>query len=232
MMTPAIWCQLCGGLALALIVINQLTAPLVQPALQRSSALGALLSVGLMLVGVLWTRLAPVAPARVNLQGEEGLLLRGDLADAVQAELSWGSRLLLTATPAAVVVVVWNGELLLRRGLCLSPDDQTPMNPGPICLQALERGRAIHLVDLKHYPGRDEFTALLPELPSVLIQPLGSQGLLLVGGWSARCFSRADLGWCEGWADRLTAALQEVSIPAGSSSGAAPALRAPVIPAN
>lgn len=38
----------------------------------------------------------------------------------------------------------------------------------------------------------------------MVIQPLGEQGLLLLGGWSARCFSRSDLLWLEGWARRLT----------------------------
>ncbi|MFN5696742.1 MAG: cofactor assembly of complex C subunit B, partial [Cyanobacteriota bacterium] len=38
---------------------------------------------------------------------------------------------------------------------------------------------------------------------AVVVQPLGAEGLLLLGGWSARCFSRSDLAWIEGWAQRL-----------------------------
>ena len=36
-------------------------------------------------------------------------------------------------------------------------------------------------------------------------QPLGGEGVLVLGGWSPRCFSRSDLLWVEGWARKLTA---------------------------
>lgn len=69
-------------------------------------------------------------------------------------------------------------------------------------------------MNLALYPGRDEFKTLLADLPAVVVQPIGRHGLLLVGGWSARCFGRGDLIWIEGWAARLAvtlAALAEVS---------------------
>lgn len=204
MVNSARLCLACGLLGLTLTVVNQLSAVQIDPSLQRSSALAALLSVGLMLVAILWSRALPEAAERADLQGEEGLLLRGELPDTLAAELNWGSRMLLTATPAAVVLVFWNGEVLLRRGLCSNPDQALRFDPGPICLQSCQRQRPIHLVDLKHYPGRDEFENLLPQLPSVIVQPLAREGVLLIGGWSARCFSSADQSWIEGWAQRLT----------------------------
>jgi len=95
---------------------------------------------------------------------------------------------------------------LLRRGL-LAP---STFDPGAICQRALEKQSAISLVDLKLYPGRQEFDALLPGLPSVLVQPLGQEGLVVLGGWSARCFSRSDLAWVEGWAAKLRAGLERL----------------------
>ncbi len=190
-----------GSAGLLLVVINQLSAPLIDPPLIRAGVLAALLAVGLMLVAILWTRAVPEAAARVALQGREGLLLADDLPEQLAQELGWGSQLLLTASPAAVVLVLWRERVLLRRGLLAD----TPFSPGPICARALERGQAISLVNLALYPGRAEFDPLLPELPAVLVQPLANQGLLLVGGWSPRCFSRSDLIWVEGWAQRLTA---------------------------
>lgn len=200
--------RVCGGagaVALLLTIINQLTAAAVEPALQRSSALAALAAVGLMLVGVLWTRAAPVAPERADLQGEQGLLLRGDLGEALQRELDWGTRQLLQATPAAVVMVVWRDAVLVHRGLLQRSTAREGFASGPICRQAQQRGRSIHLVDLRHYPGRDEFEPLLQGLPSIIVQPIGSEGLLLLGGWSARCFSSGDEAWLDGWAQRLRA---------------------------
>jgi hypothetical protein len=192
-----------GGLALLVSVANQLTAPELNPALERSSVLASLLSVGLMLIGALWTRVLPEPAARVALAGQEGFLLRRALPERLSAELNWGSRLLLTATPACVVLCWVNGDVWLRRGLQQDPQQPERFEPGPICDQARQRGKLIHLVDLKHYPGRAEFDALLEGLPSVMVQPLGPDGLLLLGGWSPRCFSSSDQAWLQGWAGRL-----------------------------
>lgn len=227
MTSPARVALLSGLVGLVLSVINQLSAPQLEPALQRSSALAALLSVGLLLVAALWTRAVPVAPERVALQGEQGLLLRRDLPEPLQMELNWGSQMILQATAASVVVVVLADAVLLRRGLCPGDGSGLTFAPGPICAQALARGRSIHLVDLKHYPGRDEFTRLLDDLPSVLVQPLADQGVLVVGGWSPRCFSPSDLRWIEGWAARLTAGT--LSVP---GCGEEPGSNAPANPAH
>jgi len=232
MSTSARVCQVSGGIALAATVVNQLLAPAVEPALQRSSALAALLSVGLLLIGVLWSRLAPVPPERAELEGNEGLLLRNDLPDRLSRELTWGSRQLLTATPAAVVLLWWRGAVVLQRGL-LARQGATPgFSPGAICQQALERQRAIHLVDLRHYPGRDEFAGLLDGLPSVLIQPVGSDGLLLLGGWSPRCFSSADQTWTEGWAERLRDEWLNSQAPWAMATGEAGNSTSPANPEN
>ena len=204
--TPARICIGLGLVALALVVANQGLAPEVNPPLERAAVLASLLAVGLMLVGVLWTRALPEAAIRSELSGDQGLVLNADLPEALAEELAWGSHMLLTASPAAVVLVIWRGQPLLRRGL-LAP---STFAPGAICQRAIEKQAAISLVDLKLYPGRQEFDCLLPGLPSVLVQPLGQDGLLLLGGWSVRCFSRSDLAWVEGWAAKLRAGLERL----------------------
>ncbi len=204
--TPARLCIGLGLVALALVVANQGLAPEVDPPLERAAVLASLLAVGLMLVGVLWTRALPEASIRSELSGEQGLVLPADLPESLAEELAWGSHMLLIASPAAVVLVIWRGQPLLRRGL-LAP---SPFVPGAICQRAIDKQAAISLVDLKLYPGRQEFDALLPGLPSVIVQPLGQDGLVLLGGWSARCFSRSDLAWVEGWAAKLRAGLERL----------------------
>ena len=223
-------CIAAGALALVVSVVNQLTAPHLDPALERSSVLASFLAVGLMLIGVLWTRVLPEPAARVDLAGQEGCLLRSPLPERLRVELTWGSRLLLTATPACVVLVWVGGEVWLHRGLLAAPDHPERFEPGPICAQAQARGKLIHLVDLKHYPGRAEFDALLSGVPSVLVQPLGSNGLVLVGGWAPRCFSTSDQTWLQGWAERLrdewlqpgSAQTERITAASGSSAPSTP----------
>jgi hypothetical protein len=210
---PARTALLLGGLGLSLAVINQATAPSLDPALQRASVLAGILSVLLMLAGALWERVLPPASQRTELQGQEGLILDDELPNLLREELAWGSAMLLTATPAAVVALQQGTRTLLRRGLLVD----TPFQPGTICAQALERQRPISLVDLSLYPGREEFESLLADLPAVVVQPVGAESVLVVGGWSPRCFDRGDLTWIEGWARKLSV----VVVPSGRITDAA-----------
>ena len=155
---------------------------------------------------------------RSELAGSEGCRLAGDLPDQLQEELGWGSAMLLTATPAAVVALIHGDRLLLRRGLLAD----TPFTPGAICRQALQRQRSISLVDLNLFPGRDEFDALLDGLPAVVVQPMTPDALLVVGGWSPRCFNRSDLAWIEGWARKLAPLLPREDAEAISDAPQAP----------
>jgi hypothetical protein len=200
---PARICIGCGATALGLTIWNQLSAPELDPSLERASVLASLLAVGLLLVGSLWIQIVPQNPERVVLEGDQGLEVDAELTESLRQELGWGTQMLLTATPAAVVCVVWGGRCLIRRGL-IGPDR---FEPGAICGRARQQQRAISLVDLRLYPGRDEFAGLLNGLPAVLVQPLGNEGVLVLGGWAPRCFDRSDLAWTEGWARRLTAEL-------------------------
>lgn len=193
-----------GVIGLSLSVINQFTAAAVDPALERAGVLASILAVVLMLVGLLWTRITPEPAERAALEGEERLQLAEGLDPGLRRELAWGSTLLLTATPAATLLLVWRGNVLLRRGLQPADAAGSRFVEGAICERARQTGRAISLVDLRLYPGRAEFEPLLPGLPAVVVQPLADAGVLVLGGWSARCFSRSDLTWLEGWSRRLT----------------------------
>ena len=143
-----------GIVGLVLTVINQGSGLAQQgpmaPALERAGVLASLLAVVLMLVGLLWERIEPVPPDRVALEGREGLELADGLPDALQRELGWGSQMLLTATPAATVLVLWRERVVLRRGLLA----EGAFRPGPICRRAQEGlggvpAHALALIDLE-----------------------------------------------------------------------------------
>jgi hypothetical protein len=210
-------CLSAGVLGLALCVANQLTAPELTPALERAGVLASFLAVGLMLVAILWTRAVPVAPERVELEGEQGLRLADALPESLREELAWGSRMLLTATPAASLLLVWRGHTLLQRGVLGSG----VLKPGPITQRAWDTQKPIGLVNLKLYPGRDEFDGLPAGIPALIVQPIGPEGVLLLAGWSPRCFSRSDETWLEGWSLKLRSALESWSASGPAPSAAA-----------
>ena len=194
-----------GLLVLLMAAVNALTAPSIQPSLQRAEVLAGLAGVGLMLVAVLWTRAVPNAPEAVALEGDQSFRLEDGLPDPVRLELAWGSQLLLTATSAATILVFWDGKVLMRRGLICS----TPFKPGTICERSREQGQLISLVKTALYPGRTEFDSVLPDLPAVMVQPLEARGWVVLGGWSERCFSRSDERWFSGWCERLRMTLAQ-----------------------
>tara|TARA_X000000950_G_scaffold165719_1_gene202427 strand:- start:204 stop:857 length:654 start_codon:yes stop_codon:yes gene_type:complete len=195
-----------GLLILVMAVLNTVMAQSVTPELQRAEVLSAVAAVSLLLVAVLWTRADPRSAARQELGGEQGLVLASDLSDAVRDELGWGSHMLLTATAASTVLVYWKGIVLLRRGLISDGD----FHPGTICRRVMQKNSSVSLVSTALFPGRGEFDPVLDALPSVLICPLGGDGVVVIGGWSERCFSRSDERWAEGWAVRLRTALQGI----------------------
>lgn len=203
---PAQACLGVGLLALLLSLTNQFSAAELTPSLVRASVLASLLAIGFLLVATLWTRAVPKAPQRVSLEGVQGLELDDSLPEPLKLELAWGSQLLLTATPGATVLLYWRKRTLLRRGLL----GHGAFLIGPIGQRALATGKAISMVNLALYPGRGEFAALPAGLPALVVQPIGNEGVLLLGGWSPRCFSRSDELWLEGWARKLRTSLEEL----------------------
>ena len=203
MPTPARAVLICALLLLGLTVTNAGLAESVTPELQRAEVLAGMAAVGLMLVAVLWTRANPRSAEKVPLQGEQGLVICDQLNDLQKQELAWGSHMLLTATPAATVLVLWRQQVVLRRGLI----SQSPFQPGAITMRAMERDETISLVNTSLFPGRAEFDAMLPSLPAILVCPMGDEGVVVVGGWSPRCFTRSDERWLEGWTQRLRTTL-------------------------
>ena len=200
---PAQAVLICALLLLGLTVTNAGLAETVTPELQRAEVLAGMAAVGLMLVAVLWTRANPKSTEKVPLKGEQGLVMADQLSEDQQQELAWGSHMLLTATPAASVLVLWRKQVVLRRGLI----SQDSFQPGPITKRALERDQTISLVNTTLFPGRAEFDAMLPSLPAIVVCPMGQEGAVIVGGWSPRCFTRSDERWIEGWTQRLRTTL-------------------------
>lgn len=195
-----------GSLAGGLLLVNRLLTPALTDSQARSDALGVILSALLILTGLLWQRIQPRSPDAVTLIGEEGLEFAPNLPVEVQTELAWASRILLTNTVTRSLVVWYQGRMLLRRGILGSKAEVTP---GPIVKRVLEKQRPVYLVDLKVYPGRVEFDYLPENTQGIICQPIGNQGVLILGANAPRSYTQQDETWVEAIAEKLDNTLSQ-----------------------
>jgi hypothetical protein len=195
-----------GALAGSLLMLNRFLTPTLTDSQARSDALGILISALLILTGLIWQQVQPRSPEAVELIGEEGFDLAPDLPEPAKVELAWASHLLLTNTVTRSLVVWYQGKVLLRRGI-LPP--QTAVKPGTIVQRVLEKQQPVYLVNLKLYPGRVEFDYLPENTQGVICQPIGNQGVLILGANAPRSYTKQDETWIAGIADKLDNTLSQ-----------------------
>jgi hypothetical protein len=189
-----------GGLAGTLLMVNRLLTEQITDSQARSDALGVIISALLILTCLLWQQVQARSPDSVQLIGSEGFEFAPDLPEAVKLELAWASRLLLTNTATRAIVIVYRGKVLLRRGILgINPE----VKPGPILQRAIDKNKPIYLVKLDIYPGKIEFDYLPENTQGVICQPLGSQGVLILGANAPRSYTKQDENWVEGIAEKL-----------------------------
>ncbi|MBD2485064.1 cofactor assembly of complex C subunit B [Planktothrix sp. FACHB-1365] len=196
-----------GSLGGVLLLINRVLTPELLDSQARSDALGVILSAVLILTGLLWQQIQPRSPDAVELIGEQGFELKPDLPEFVKTELAWASHLLLTNTVTRSLVVYYQGEVLLRRGVL---GNNPTVNPGPILQRVLEKQKPVYLVNLALYPGRIEFDYLPENTQGVICQPLGNQGVLILGANAPRSYTKQDENWVEGIGDKLANTLSNL----------------------
>lgn len=189
-----------GVLAGSLLLLNRLLTPALTDSQARSDALGVILSAILILTGLLWQQVQPRSPESVELLGQEGFELAAELPDLVKTELAWASHILLTNTVTRSLVLWYDGQVLLRRGIL--PENRV-VNPGPILKRVLEQQKPVYLVALKLYPGRVEFDYLPENTQGVICQPLGERGALILGANAPRSYTAQDEAWVSAIADKL-----------------------------
>lgn len=204
-----------GGLGGVLLLVNRLLTSQLSDAQARSDALGVILSALLILTGLLWQQVAARSPDAVELLGEERFEL-APLPEPVKIELAWASHLLLTNTVTRSLVVYYQGKVLLRRGILPAKAD---VKPGAILQRVLEKHKPVYLVNLKIYPGRVEFDYLPENTQGVICQPIGEQGVLILGANAPRSYTKQDETWIAGIADKLDVTLNTYMNNIGSMNG-------------
>lgn len=189
-----------GGLASVLLFINRVTTLQLTESQARSDVVGVILSGVMILIGIIWQQVQPRSPLAVTLIGGEGMELAENLPDVVKTELAWASHLLLTNTITKSLIVYYQGKVLLRRGV-LGTNSQ--VKPGKILQRVLETRKPVYLVDLKLYPGGVEFDYLPENTQGIICQPIGQEGVLILGANAPRSYTKQDENWIEGIADKL-----------------------------
>ena len=198
-----------GGLAGTLLMVNRLLTEQVTDSQARSDVLGVIISALLILTGLLWQQVQARSPDSVQLIGSEGFEFAPDLPEAVKLELAWASRLLLTNTATRAIVIVYQGKVLLRRGILgINPQ----VKPGPILQRAIDKNKPVYLVKLDIYPGKIEFDYLPENTQGVICQPIGSQGVLILGANAPRSYTKQDENWVEGIAEKLENTISKFEI--------------------
>lgn len=196
-----------GGLGSTLLLLNHLATADLTQSQSRADVVGIILSAVLVLVGLLWQQVQPRLPDAVTLVGETGFELNPTLPDSVKLELAWASHLLLTNTVTGSVVVYYQGQVLLRRGVLGA---EANVVPGSIVQRVLEQHKPVYLVNLAIYPGRIEFNYLPENTQGVICQPIGTQGVLILGARAPRSYTQQDEAWIAGIADKLESSLADV----------------------
>jgi len=195
-----------GAIGGTLLFLNRITTTSLSASQSRADALGVILSALLILTGLLWQRIQPKLPESVELIGEQGFDLAENLPESIQTELAWASHLLLTNTATRSIVVYYDDQVLLRRGV-LAP--KVTVTPGVILKRVLDKQKTVYLVNLALYPGRIEFDYLPENTQGLIAQPLGDQGVLILGANAPRSYTKQDEVWISGIADKISNSLSQ-----------------------
>ncbi len=194
-----------GSLGGVLLMVNRLMTLQLTESQARSDVLGVILSGVLILVGLIWQQIQPRSPDAVTLEGEEGLEFAPHLSDSLKTELAWASHLILTNTVTKSLVVYYQDQVLLRRGILGKTSQVTP---GKILQRVLNTQKTVYLVNLTLYPGKIEFDYLPSNTQGVICQPLGKNGAMILGANVPRSYTKQDENWIEGIADKLSLTLE------------------------
>ena len=190
---------LVGAILFIFQIANFISIETITPELERAQVLAAIASLIIILIGFLFKQFQPLSGEKAALKGENKFLFDRNMPDEVIDELAWGSEAILTSTAAAAILIHNDGVNILRRGITSSNN----FKPGDTCLRSIKDMKLISLANTKFYPGRDEFFNFCAEIPSILVVPINSKAFILIGGWSARCFTKSDEKWINNWSKKI-----------------------------
>ena len=190
---------LIGAILFIFQIANFFSIQSITPELERAQVLAAIASLIIILIGFLFKQFEPLSGEKADLKGENQFFFDKNIPDEVIHELAWGSEAILTSTAAASILIHNDGVNILKRGII----SNNQFKPGETCLRSIKDMKLISLANTKFYPGRYEFFDFCPGIPSILIVPINSKAFILIGGWSAKCFTKSDEKWINNWSKKI-----------------------------
>lgn len=134
-------------------------------------------------------------------------------ADNIAKDAPWALQSILSATPAMTAVLLeWDGNAWTSLGAAGTLPSNPTLRRGaaqdvnPILdrfLKADSIKKETYLPTLQAIPGRVEFTYLPPNTQEVLILPVSSKQVLVLGSNTAKSFTPRDVAWCQVIASRV-----------------------------
>ena len=190
---------LIGAILFIFQIANFISIETITPELERAQVLAAIASLIIILIGFLFKQFEPLSGEKVDLNGENKFLFDKNIPEEVIDELASGSEAILTSTAAAAILIHNDGANILRRGITSS----NIFSHGDTCLRSIKDMKLISLANTKFYPGRDEFSDFCQNIPSILVVPINTKAFILIGGWSAKCFTKSDENWINNWSKKI-----------------------------
>jgi len=203
-----------GASGIVGVLLNRIlsgVAPVVDATSSQSRAdvLVILLSAVLLLTGLQWLALRPKVKPSVELHGDQLEYMKSGLSSKAEQELQWAWQSLKDCSTCQAVVILYNSSCVMHMGAARAGHKPEDALLGPICRRAMSSEQGNYLANLALYPGRVEFTSFLPEnTQAAIIQPIGSQGVLIAASNTQRGFTRLDQAWASTIADKLDASLE------------------------
>ncbi|XP_057948505.1 protein COFACTOR ASSEMBLY OF COMPLEX C SUBUNIT B CCB4, chloroplastic isoform X3 [Malania oleifera] len=202
-----------GGVSLMAVLFNR-TVSGIAPVADASS----------ILTGLVWLSIRPKTIAVVNLEGVECRRVYSGLPDFVVSELLWVWETLSLATCCRSLVVVYDCFCILQIGVAAeSPSDNDDaitvdahkLMQGSLYQGVMKSGAQSYLANLSLYPGKSELPFLPLNTQAVILQPLGTKGIAIIGGDTIRGFTGSDQAWITLIGEKLDASLSKFVISAG-----------------
>eukprot|EP00262_Sarcandra_glabra_P006524 TRINITY_DN1885_c0_g1_i1.p1 TRINITY_DN1885_c0_g1~~TRINITY_DN1885_c0_g1_i1.p1 ORF type:complete len:314 (+),score=45.02 TRINITY_DN1885_c0_g1_i1:22-942(+) len=213
-----------GGLSLLAVLFNRTLSGVAPVADATSSQSRAdLLALGLavtnLLTGLVWLSIRPKYISAITPQGVDCRRIHSAVPNCAVSELLWLWESLSVVTCCRSLIVVSGNICLLQIGVAAESStngrDAVVVNVanlirGSLYQGVMKSGTQSYLANLSLYPGKSELPFLPLNTQAVILQPLGTKGIAIIGGDTVRGFTSLDQAWISLIAEKLDATFSKL----------------------